>query len=110
LLPDEEYRIPRILQRNIFLGVANNGPQRQDNGLDINLNCFINQIVKVLKQDDGPEETLQAALMAVNIPNDEYRQEPPARNGSRLQRGAGQQSSCDLKPPFYSKIYHFFLK
>jgi hypothetical protein len=30
----------------------------RDNGLDIDLDCFLGQIVNVLKQDDGPEETL----------------------------------------------------
>jgi hypothetical protein len=42
------------------------------NVLDIGLDCFLDQIVDVFKQDDGPEETLQAALMEVNITKDEY--------------------------------------
>ncbi len=54
----------------------------KENGLDVDLDCFLSQIVDVFKQNDAPDDTLQAALMAVNIPNDDYRQEPRARNGS----------------------------
>jgi hypothetical protein len=56
----------------------------KENGLDVDLDCFLSQIVDVFKQDDTPNDTLQAALMAVNIPNhdDDYRQDPRARNGS----------------------------
>ncbi len=54
----------------------------RDNGLDIDLDCFLNRILYRFKQYDDPEETFQAALMAVNIPNDEYRQETRAYSGS----------------------------
>ncbi len=33
-------------------------------------------------QDDAPNDTLQAALMAVNIPHDDYRHDPRDCNGS----------------------------
>jgi hypothetical protein len=69
------------------IGVADNGLQDRDNGLDIDFDCFLDQSVDVFKQDDAPEETLQAALMVVNIPNDKYRQEPRARNGSGAAHG-----------------------
>ena len=54
----------------------------KENGLDVDLDCFISQIVDVFKQDDAPDDTLQAVLMAFNIPNDDYRQDPRDRNGS----------------------------
>jgi hypothetical protein len=49
-------------------------------------------------QADGSDETLQAVLMAVNIPNDEYRQESWARNGS----GAAQGNNCHMETAVYS--------
>ena len=54
----------------------------QEHGKDIDLDHFLNQIVDVFKQDDAPDDTLHAALMAVNIPHDDYRPEPRDRNGS----------------------------
>ena len=54
----------------------------QENGKDIDLDYFLNQIVNVFKQDDDHDDTLHAALMAVNIPHDDYRPEPRDRNVS----------------------------
>ncbi len=49
-------------------------------------------------QMDGPEETLQAALMAVNIPNDEYRLELRARNGSAGAQGNNRHVETAIHP------------
>ncbi len=73
---------PNTTEKIFFSELLITDRRDRDNGLDIDLNGFLDQIVDVFKQDDGPQETLQAALMAVNHPNDEYRQEHWARNGS----------------------------
>ena len=71
----------------------------KENGLDIDLDCFLSQIVDVFKQDDAPNDTLQAGLMAVNIPNDAYRQDPRARNGSGGAQGNTRQMETAMPSP-----------
>ena len=56
--------------------------REKEQGQDIDLDYFLNQIVDVFKQDDADDDTLHAALMAVNVRHDEYRPEPRNRNGS----------------------------
>jgi hypothetical protein len=84
----------------------------RDNGLDIDLDCFLDQIVDVFKHHDGPKETLQAALMAVNIPNAKYRQEPRARNGSGGAQGNTRHVETAVHSPTKqeSKVIGMVLK
>ncbi len=70
----------------------------RDNGLDIDLDCFLDQIIDVFKQDDSHKDTLQAALMAVNIPSDKYHQEHQAHNGS----GGAQGNTCHVETAVHS--------
>ncbi len=72
---------PNITEKIIFSELLVAVRRDQEHGNDIDLDQFLFQIVDVFKQDDAPDETLQAALMAVNIPHDDYRPEPRDRNG-----------------------------
>jgi hypothetical protein len=68
-------------------------PESQQFKREVDLDCFFSQIVDAFKQDDAPNETLQAALMTVNIPHDDYRQDPQAHNGSR----GAQGNTCHME-------------
>ena len=56
--------------------------REQEQGQDIDLDYFLNQIVDVFKHDDAVDDTLHAALMAVDGLHDERRPEPRDRYGS----------------------------
>jgi hypothetical protein len=88
----KEVEFPNITEKIIFSELLVAVRRDQENGNDIDLDQFLNQIVDVFKQDDSPDETLQAALMAVNIPHDDFRPEPRDRNGS-----GGAQSQRNIR-------------
>ena len=54
----------------------------QEQGQDIDLDYFLNQIIDVFKHDDAVDDTIHAALMAYGRPHEEQRPEPRDRNGS----------------------------
>ncbi len=56
--------------------------KEQEQGQDIDLDYFLNQIIDVFKHDDAVDDTLHAALMAFDGPQEERRPEPRDRNGS----------------------------
>ncbi len=108
----KEVEFPNITEKIFFLESLVTVRRDKDSGLDIDLDGFLNQIVDVLKQDDAPDDTLQAALMAVNIPNDDYRQEPRARNGSGGAQGNTRHVDTAVQSPTEqeSKVINMVLK
>jgi hypothetical protein len=77
-----EVEFPNTTEKIFFSELLVSVCRDKENGNDIDLDRFLSQIVDVFKQDDPPNDTLQAVLMAVNIPNDDYRQDPRDCHGS----------------------------
>jgi hypothetical protein len=78
----KEVEFPNITEKIFFSELFVSFRKDKENVLDIDLDQFLSQIIDVFKQDDAPDETLQAALISVHIPSDDYRQDPRDRNGS----------------------------
>ena len=107
-----EVEFPNTTEKIYFSELLVSISRDQENGLDIDHYCFISQIVDVFKEDDAPDDTLQAALMAVNIPNDDYRQDPRARNGSGGAQGNTRHMETAMPSPTEqeSKVIGMVLK
>jgi hypothetical protein len=65
-----------VTEKMVFSELLISASRVKGNGFNIDLDCFLNKIVDMFKHDDGFKETLQATLMAANIPNEENGQEP----------------------------------
>ena len=61
-----EVEFPNTTEKIFFSELLVSVRRDKENGLDIDLDRFLSQIVDVFKQDDAPNDTLQAALNAAH--------------------------------------------